>query len=418
MADTDAVREAIQRYRQDPESVYNTWFTHGEERLKAFRTIRRGVMDVVTQIRDGSFPNDFRGSALETVLAAITEQKQVFQGAAHAFYWKPKLRIPDIYENRENQLAFGRFLDACLRASREEQLLAEIHRLDPLKIKGLGPAVANILYFLHPTLLSPSNTAMVNGFAALFGGNPKLGSWTDYLAMRATILEVNAAHQSLLSKDLGAIAGLLFEVGVGRLAMPGNAETAVEFEAKRQKVITARHQEMASDAAEESQHTAMQAHLVTIGRALGYDVWVARNDRQREWEGRALGEHCLRMLPAYGLPADVSQTIELIDVLWLDRNIGAVQCAFEVEKSTSIYSGILRLHDLALALADHDCHLFLVAPEKREKEVVAQLQRPALRQSGRQRIAYILFEMLAAECAALCRYGDDRGILSKIAHSV
>jgi hypothetical protein len=37
------------------------------------------------------------------------EQKQVFEGAAHPFYWKPKLRIPDIYENEENKRTFGRF---------------------------------------------------------------------------------------------------------------------------------------------------------------------------------------------------------------------------------------------------------------------------------------------------------------------
>ncbi|WP_277613997.1 hypothetical protein [Neobacillus muris] len=40
------------------------------------------------------------------VITAISEQKQVFEGAAHAFYWKPKLRIPDIYENSQNQKAF------------------------------------------------------------------------------------------------------------------------------------------------------------------------------------------------------------------------------------------------------------------------------------------------------------------------
>jgi type II restriction enzyme len=34
--------------------------------------------------------NDFKGSPLEVVLAAITEQKQVFESAAHLFYWKPK----------------------------------------------------------------------------------------------------------------------------------------------------------------------------------------------------------------------------------------------------------------------------------------------------------------------------------------
>lgn len=118
------------------------------------------------------------------VLAAITEQKQVFEGAAHPFYWKPKLRIPDIYENEDNKRTFGRFLNACLNATREDQVLAEMSRLGQAAIKGLGPAVANIVYFLHPTLVPPFNTAIVNGFNLLFGAKQRLGSWESYLAMR------------------------------------------------------------------------------------------------------------------------------------------------------------------------------------------------------------------------------------------
>ncbi|GAA4340852.1 hypothetical protein [Flaviaesturariibacter amylovorans] len=90
----------IQQYKSDKESVYNTWFVNNEDRLKAFRSIRRGMRQVFEDIRSGTFPNDFRGSSLEFVLNCITEQKQVFEGAAHPFYWKPKLRIPDIYENQ------------------------------------------------------------------------------------------------------------------------------------------------------------------------------------------------------------------------------------------------------------------------------------------------------------------------------
>ena len=37
-------------------------------------------------------------------------------------------------------------------------------------------------------------------------------------------------------------------------------------------------------------------------------------------------------------------TIELIDVLWLQGN--AIVAAFEVESTTSIYSGLLRMSDL------------------------------------------------------------------------
>ena len=39
----DNLAETIQSYKQDGASVYHTWFINNEDRLKAFRTIRRGV---------------------------------------------------------------------------------------------------------------------------------------------------------------------------------------------------------------------------------------------------------------------------------------------------------------------------------------------------------------------------------------
>lgn len=197
-----ALMPIIERYKQDPESVYNTWFIGSDERLKAFRSIRRGVAVVVDDIQHGRFPNDFKGSSLEFVLSCISEQKQVFEGAAHPFYWKPKLRIPDIYESEGNKQAFGEFLYACLGTAEARNIEREILRLTARGIKGLGPAVGNILYFLHPTLFPPFNTAMVNGFNTLFQTKMKLGSWESYLAMRETIIEANAAL-GVLSKDLG-----------------------------------------------------------------------------------------------------------------------------------------------------------------------------------------------------------------------
>ncbi|MGH2606792.1 MAG: hypothetical protein ACRDG5_09395, partial [Anaerolineales bacterium] len=155
---SENLAKLIERYKSDPESVYNTWFVGSVERMKAFRAIRRGVRDTVDSIAAGTFGAEFHGSPLETVLTAITEQKQVFQGAAHPFYWKPKLRIPDMYENEANKRRFGAFLESCLSASREDQVLAEISRLAAAQIKGLGPSVASIIYFLHPTIIPPFNT--------------------------------------------------------------------------------------------------------------------------------------------------------------------------------------------------------------------------------------------------------------------
>ncbi|WP_153133028.1 hypothetical protein [Dechloromonas hortensis] len=407
------LQPTAESYKADPESVYNTWFISNEERLKAFRSIRRGVGTVVDDIKHGRFPNDFKGSSLEFVLGCISEQKQVFEGAAHPFYWKPKLRIPDIYENEGNKQAFGEFLYACLETTDVRALEKEVLKLSAKGIKGLGPSVGNILYFLHPTLFPPFNTAMLNGFNALFQTKKKLGSWESYLEMRETIIEANAAI-GILSKDLGAFSGMLFEIGVGRLGCNG-AETLNAEHEKVEQVRLKRHTQVQQDLAEERLHTKVQHQLCELGRALGYDTLVARNDRSAVYQGSPLGYRCLEKLPNLGLPSDVHSTAELIDVLWLHKGESKIACAFEVEKSTSIYSGILRLTDMALSLPGKEERLYLVAPSKREKEIIDQLKRPMFQRPDDFSIGYILFEDLDKHFESLCKLGDDHLILNKVA---
>lgn len=118
----DPLLRLIARWRGDPGGSYLTWFLW-VERLKNFRSIRRGIQQVVAEIEADSFGTQYRGSSLETVVGSIAEQRQIFKGADHAFLWKPKLRIPDIYESRENQLAFGRFLDICAYCSGADAVL-------------------------------------------------------------------------------------------------------------------------------------------------------------------------------------------------------------------------------------------------------------------------------------------------------
>jgi type II restriction enzyme len=422
--ETAALVEMIDRYKGDPESVYNTWFVGAEERLKAFRSIRCGVRDTIDSIAAGRFGCDFKGSPLEVVLAAITEQKQVFAGAAHAFYWKPKLRIPDIYEDPDNKRRFGAFLQGCLAATREEQVLAEMSRLASPAIKGLGPAVANIVYFLHPTLVPPSNTAILKGFNLLFGDKLKLGSWTSYLAMREAIALVNAEPEirNRLSKDLGAFAGLLFEVGSGRHLVSGNVEAVLQVEKeKAEKAALRRHKEVLEEGREQSEHTRIQYLLIRIGRALGLEVHVARNDRHLSCEGESFAMLTLPQLPARDWPREVSDTVSLIDVIWLkppgpDNPSGELVAAFEVEKSTSIYSGILRLEDLARSIPARQCDLYIVAPDRREKEVMAQMRRPAFQSDfADASLGYISFGDLCEHCDGLCKLGEEHTIMRKIA---
>lgn len=406
--------QIIKQYKADEESVYNTWFINNEDRLKAFRSIRRGVISVIEDIKAGKFPNDFKGSSLEFVLTCITEQKQVFEGAAHPFYWKPKLRIPDIYENQQNKLAFGQFLENCMNAKTEEQIVQEILKLDSLRIKGLGPAVASILYFLQPTILPPFNTAIINGFNHLFGDNKKLGSWTEYLKIRDVLIQKNNVHKAELSNDLGAIAGLLFEIGAQKLVIGSDEYLSRPEKEKLEKLLEKRHKDSKSAKEDENLHSEMQYHLLKIGKALGYDVICASNDKSRSFAGNNFSFLCLPRFPEAGLDADTAATVKLIDVLWFKKGTSSVIAAFEVEKSTSIYSGILRLTDLAYTIDDGDEAFYLVAPDGREKDVRVQLSRPAIR-NNKVKIKYILFSDLRQHCEALCKFGDGHSIMEKIA---
>ena len=108
----DPTRQLLRAWKDDPGGTYKTWFLW-DERLKNFRSIRRGIEAVVQEIEADTFGRQYKGSSLETVVGSIAEQRQIFKGADHAFLWKPKLRIPDIYENRNSQIAFARFLQTC-----------------------------------------------------------------------------------------------------------------------------------------------------------------------------------------------------------------------------------------------------------------------------------------------------------------
>ena len=418
-------RQLIQRWKEDPNATYQSWFLW-DERIKNFRSIRRGLAQVVAEIEAGRFGVAYRGSSLETVVHSVAEQRQIFKGADHAFLWKPKLRIPDIYENPANQRAFGRLLDHCACCDTAEEIIAGIHTIDRLNIKGLGPAVANLLYFLHPTLVPPFNTAIVNGYNKLTGGKVKLGSWQHFLAMRSGVLDLNERFRDLLSNDLGAIGGLLFDIGSGRYPAPPRDEEDQTLGSWAARLEQARAEAQTLNKALQKQgesdrtHSEIQAGLRDIGLALGYDIWIASNDRGRLHDGVRLGEGCLESLPTSISTSTGADAIRLIDVLWLERGGDRVAAAFEVEHSTSIYSGIVRMLDLALSGSDlhATAGLFLVAPDARESEVRAQIARPAFSRIADLEIAYLPYGELERHKEAISRFGSGLKAIKAISRAL
>lgn len=418
----DRLQELIEQWRDDPSATYQTWFLW-DERLKNFRSIRRGIGQVVEEIEAGRFGVAYRGSSLETIVHSVAEQRQIFKGADHAFLWKPKLRIPDIYENPPNQRAFGRLLHHCSCCSTGAEILSGIRTIDQLKIKGLGPAVANLIYFLHPTHAPPFNTAIVNGYNAITGSKVKLGSWEHYLAMREGILELNARYRDLLSNDLGAIAGFLFDIGSGRYPAPPLESEDLSDRDWDRRLAEARAEAVKFEKTALQQrdtdrtHTEVQAWIRDLGRALGYRVWIAANDRSRPYAGARLGDGCLDQLPAALANGAGAESIRLIDVLWLEAGADRVTAAFEVEHSTTIYSGVVRMLDLALSGELHtSAGLFLVAPDSREGDVRAQLRRPAFSRIADLDVRYLPYGELERHRASIARFGTDLRALTEISH--
>ncbi len=108
---------------------------------------------------------------------------------------------------------------------------------------------------------------------------------------------------------------------------------------------------------------------------MGLDVWVANNDRGREANGHKFTDipRLKKELPLQ-FDAATNRTIELIDVLWLQGN--AIVAAFEIECTTSIYSGLLRMADLIAMQPNLNIPLYLVAPDERRGKVITEINRP------------------------------------------
>lgn len=118
----------------------------------------------------------------------------------------------------------------------------------------------------------------------------------------------------------------------------------------------------------------MQALLAQLGEKMGFNVWIPRSDRAQvvsKWQ------------PAEGVLLDILplnyneatlKTIERIDVIWLKRS--SIIRAFEVEHTTSIFSGILRMADLLALQPNMDIRLHIVAPYYRRDKVFEEIQRP------------------------------------------
>jgi hypothetical protein len=162
----------------------------------------------------------------------------------------------------------------------------------------------------------------------------------------------------------------------GKRGRPKKSEIVVESKPQGEKSIEV----VPLTWQEESLHSKAQYVLSRIGQITGCNIFIATNDRRRVFNKIELSTLTLPKLPNLGLNKDATERISRIDVIWLKQN--AAICAFEVETSTSIYSGLLRMSDLISVIPNLNITLYIVAQEERKIKVLSELARPTFRKIG------------------------------------
>jgi hypothetical protein len=205
--------------------------------------------------------------------------------------------------------------------------------------------------------------------------DPSTSSWTGKL--RGSLSRITDADGKLLESKLleQLLSKRIFEVneqsyrrlirhrvrtpeGVVTVSIPGEADN--EDEAKTD--------------VESRESIKMQALIAKIGESMGMRIWLPKGDRAavgKEWK---LGSEALLSSLPLNYDETTLRTIEQIDVLWLKRR--SIVRAFEVEHTTSIYSGILRMADLLALQPNMDIKLHIVAPSSRREKVFQEITRP------------------------------------------
>ncbi len=93
-------------------------------------------------------------------------------------------------------------------------------------------------------------------------------------------------------------------------------------------------------------HYDLQAKLVLVGSYLGYRTFVPAPDKNKNTIYGVLGELCSETdIPEGSIPGLSLNTVKFVDVIWFDEE-GYPTHAFEVEHTTDITKGLLRLYQV------------------------------------------------------------------------
>ena len=149
-----------------------------------------------------------------------------------------------------------------------------------------------------------------------------------------------------------------------------------------------------ADNAERDKHTESQYMLLWLGEKMGLDLWIANNDGSKKYNGKELSS----LFKTSPLPVrkygEAQETIEYTDVMWMKND--NIIAAFEVEESTGVYSGLLRLSDLKIVLSEPE--LYIVSKKYSFRKVKREINRPSFKKIGlSEHCRYISYALLVGK---------------------
>jgi hypothetical protein len=152
-------------------------------------------------------------------------------------------------------------------------------------------------------------------------------------------------------------------------------------------------------------HAQVQTLLASIGHFKNYAVYIPERDA-----GGLDWTLTQRFALRNGIPSGFGQVegiLSEIDVIWVARGGEAIEGLFEVEHSTTVYSGLLRFNDILLT--DPKVSRFsIVSNETRRALFSRQLFRPTFRRSGLAELTSFLEYSNVLDWHRRMAKGDDR----------
>ncbi|MFM6070455.1 MAG: hypothetical protein ACKPB9_02520, partial [Dolichospermum sp.] len=168
----------------------------------------------------------------------------------------------------------------------------------------------------------------------------------------------------------------------------------------------------------QTQHTQTQWVLAKLGQKICGSVWIASNDSSRIWNNEKLGSYSIDSFPHLGIGNQAQNTVKLIDVVWLSGD-NQVTAAFEVECTTSIYSGLLRLADLVALSPNLAFPVFIVLPKSRVKNMIKELSRACFKSLKLdKKCLWIFIEDLLNKWELIMEFDCTVEYIIKISHSI